>query len=168
MQKSKYKNLNFKLKKGFTLVELVLSITIFVMVAASVAVPVIGNYISDLENQKYVQANAILNESWEAVRSIRSRGWGNITNQVYGLTKINDYWEFTGTPDVIDGFTRTITVTDAERDLLGNLVDSGGTSDPDTKRVAIRITWQPTPYDTRQLEAESLLTNYLNPGIWPL
>ena len=53
---------------GFTLLELILAIGIFVIIASGVAVPIAGSYLTNLENQKMVQANAVFNESWEAVR----------------------------------------------------------------------------------------------------
>jgi len=157
-----------KNKKAFTLVELILAISLFVIIATGVAVPVIGSYVSSLEDQKVVKANAVLTESWEAVRSIRNQSWENMTNVTHGLTNINGYWEFYGSNDLVDGITRTVIVKSAFRDVEGNIVDNGGTADPDSKLVKIQLSWEPTTNNVRMLEAESLVTNYKNPGEWPL
>ncbi len=159
-------NLNKNIR-GFTLIELVLAITLFVIIATGVAVPIIGTHLNNLENQKTVQANAVLTETWEAVRSIRNRDWANMTNQTHGLRSTSGYWEFYGRNDETDGFTRTIIVKAARRDDSGNLVLEGGTIDPDTKWIKVQLSWKPTPYSVRMLEAESLLTNYVSPAIWP-
>ena len=153
-------------KKGFTLIELILAITIFVIMATGVAVPIIGNHLNSMENQRNVQANALLTEVWEAVRSIRNNDWSDVTNGTHGLRIAGGVWEFYGTSDVINNFTRTVTVSDVYRDDDGNRVDSGGTLDPDSKQVDLQIAWEPTPYDNRSLSAESLLTNYVSPGVW--
>ena len=160
------KNFNKNIR-GFTLIELILAITIFVIIASGVAVPIIGNHLNSMENQKNVQANAVLTETWEAVRSIRNRSWANMTNQTHGLRNTSGYWEFYGRNDKNNGFTRSIIVKSAFRDGNGDLVQEGGTVDPDTKWVKVQISWEPTPYSVRMLEAESLLTNYVNPGVWP-
>lgn len=154
-------------KTGFTLVELMLAISIFVIVAMGVAVPIAGSHLSNMENKKITQANAVFNETWEAVRSIRNRDWDNLINKTHGLTDSSGYWEFYGSNDQMDGFTRSVVITDARRDSSGNLVVEGGDIDPDTKHVKVQLSWKPTPYTVRMLEAESLLTNYKNPGEWP-
>jgi len=154
-------------KRGFTLIELVLAITIFVIIASGVAVPIIGSHLNSMENQKTVQANALLTETWEAVRSIRNRDWANMTNQTHGLRNTSGYWEFYGHNDETNGFTRSVIVKAARRNDGGDLVQEGGTIDSDTKWVKIQFSWHPTPYKVRMLGAESLLTNYVNPGVWP-
>ncbi len=163
-----FKILNLKFnRRGFTLIELILAIAIFAVIAAGVAVPIIGNHLNSLENRKNVQANTLLTEAWEAVRSIRSNDWSDIVNGAHGLRLAGGVWEFYGTSDETDRFTRVITVSDVYRDADGDRVASGGTPDPDSKQVELQISWQPTPYENRSLTAESLLTNYLNPGVWP-
>lgn len=153
--------------KGFTLLELSLSIAIFVIISTGVVVPVIGNYLTNLENQKMVQANALLTESWEAVRAIRNNDWVNVANGVYGLQNTNGYWEFSGNSDIFNGFTRRVTVSNIYRDANGYRVASDGVLDADSKQIGIQISWQPTPYENRALNAEGLLTHYVNPGLWP-
>jgi len=153
--------------KGFTLIELVLAIMIFGVIATGVAVPIISTHLNSMENQKNVQANAFLTESWEAVRSIRNNDWSAITNGAHGLRLAGGVWEFYATSDETDGFTRSVIIGDVYRDANGNRVASGGTLDSDSKQIDLQISWQPTPYTIRSLTAESLLTNYLNPGVWP-
>ncbi len=147
--------------------ELMLSISLFVILAGGVAVPITGSYLNNLETAKLTQASQIFSESWEAVRSIRNQNWANLANQTYGLRDANGYWEFFGITDEADGFTRTIQVRSVFRDGSGNIVTSGGTDDSDSKWVKIQLSWQPTPYTSRLIEEEGLLTNYDSPGVWP-
>lgn len=157
-----------KQTKGFTLLELSLAIMIFAIVAAGVALPIIGNHLGALENEKNLAANTVLTESWEAVRAIRNNDWNNVTNGTHGLRNLGGYWEFSGGSDSLQsGFTRTIIVSDIQRDASGDLVDSGGTVDLDSKKVVIQISWQPSEGQNRSIDAESIVTNYKNPGVWP-
>lgn len=157
----------FRNTSGFTLIELVLAISLFTILSAGVAVPIIGSHLSDYQTQRATEAGFVLTESWEAVRSIRARDWNEMTNQVHGLIHSNGAWEFFGRNDQENGFTRTVTVKEARRDDAGVLVVEGGSLDSDSKLVKIQISWQPTPYEVRTLEEESLLTHYTEPGVWP-
>ena len=146
--------------KGFSLLELVFAIAIFMIIVSGVVIPIINNYINNLENQEYVKANAVINESWEAVRSIRNGGWSNMISGTHGLALSGGNWIFSGSSDLTDGFTREVILSEPSRDIADNLVTEGGTPDPDSMSVHIIISWKPTPYTERSIETESLLTNY--------
>ena len=156
-----------KTPKGFTLVELSLAIAIFATIAAGVAVPIIGSHLSGLEDRRTFRANTLLTESWEAIRSIRNRGWLELSDGNHGLSLQGGQWVLNGNSDVQDGVTRVVTFATLQRDAQGDLVEVGGTPDPDTKSVTISLSWQPPYSASRSLTAASLLTNYRNPGIWP-
>lgn len=154
--------------RGFTLMELMIAIAIFATISAGVAVPMIGSHLSNLEDRRTFRANTLLTESWEAVRSIRNQDWANLTDGDHGLSLAGGQWSLSGGSDIQDGVTRVITLSTSQRDAQGNLVESGGTFDPDTKKVSIHLSWQPPYSDLRTLQAESLLTNYRSAGAWPM
>ncbi len=153
---------------GFTLVELSLAIAIFATIASGVAVPIIGSHLSSLGDRQTFKANTMLTETWEAIRSIRNRDWANLSDGDHGLSFGGGQWVLSGNSDLQNGITRVVTFSTPQRDALGDLVVVGGTPDPDTKRVTITLSWQPPYSDLRTLVAESLLTNYRNPAVWPI
>jgi type II secretory pathway pseudopilin PulG len=153
--------------KGFSLVELVLAISIFMIYAGSLVASATGSHLTRLENAKFVKGSLFFQEGWEIVRSIRNNNWSDITNGDHGVNFSGNIWHLTSGSDVFDGFIRTITIDDVRRDVLGNIVVSGGTIDPDTKLVRIEVEWTPVPGKSASVYAESYLTNYKNPGVWP-
>lgn len=154
-------NFQNKKSKGFSLIELVLAIAFFAIIAGGTILPIINSHLNQLEVSKRIQANAVLNETWEALRAIRNRDWANIANGTYGLDQTSGIWEFSGASDVVNGITRSITISNAERNLMQNLVESGGMNDPNSKRVSIQLSWDSTPYSSHSIEVDSLITNYM-------
>jgi len=148
--------------------ELLIAIAIFATIAAGVAVPIIGSHLSSLGDRQTFQANTLLTESWEAIRSIQNRDWTELQDGDHGLSLVDGRWVLTGISDLQDGISRVINLSTPQRDAQGNLVDVGGDPDPDTKKVSLRLFWQPPYSDVRTLVAESLLTNHKNPGVWPI
>lgn len=157
-----------KSSKGFSLLELTLAIGLFMIFVAGLGAAAIGGHLTGLENAKMAKAEALVTESWEAVRAICNNDWANVANDDHGLSAESGHWIFSGTSDLSDGFVRTITVSDVRRDDLGNIVQSGGEVDPDTKRVAFDLSWEPSSGQLRTLHFESYLTNYSDPGVWPI
>lgn len=89
------------------------------------------------------QANNLAQEAMEAVRSIRNNvNWDQITYGSHGLTKTTSFWSFSGTENIINGFTRTVSVTSVHRDASDNIVESGGTLDTDSKKITVTVSWE--------------------------
>src|SRR3972149_2483453 len=87
-------------------------------------------------------------EGIEAARAIRDSGWtANIAGLTFGgtyyLVNNSGAWALTASdPGLIDGkFTRTIVADNVSRDINDNIVQSGGTNDPKTKKVTVTVSW---------------------------
>ncbi len=160
-------NLKQNKTEGFTLLELIVAIALFMIFAAGLSGTAIGGYLTSLENAKAVSANALLVESWEAVKSIRNNNWSSLTNGTHGFSDTNGYWEFVGSSDTYNGFTRVVTVADVLRDNSGNIVTSSADVDPDIKQVTIDLSWTPSDSQARTLQMDNYVTNYVNPAVWP-
>lgn len=106
------------------------------------------------------QANELAQEAMEAVRSIRDNsGWGQIVNGSYGLASAGGRWSFSGSNNLISGFTRTIVIEDAFRNGQDNIVKSGGVNDPDTKKITVSVSWSEKG-GTHNIELKTYLTNW--------
>lgn len=99
------------------------------------------------------QAAFLLEEGAESVRIFRdSNNWGNFTglfdaSSTYCLPGTVPNWtsalSTTSPCPKIDIFTRTINVSDVERDgTSGDIVSSGGSLDSGTKLFTITVSWQ--------------------------
>lgn len=107
------------------------------------------------------QAKDFAQEAMEAVRSIRdNREWSQITNGSHGLINTAGYWSFSGTENIINGFTRTISITDGQRDASDNIVESGGTADSDTKKIIVTVSWGERGR-SHNIELITYLTNWM-------
>ena len=114
-------------KKGFSLVELVIAVGVFGLLASGVFYVIIGNYenfygIGDKQTMsEYAQ------EGIEYIRNIRDNSWKEIQDFRY-LTESNTT------------FDRVITISDVYRDRGGNIsTPSGNILDEDTKLATITI-----------------------------
>ena len=112
-----------------------------------------------------VSGNFLGEEGLEAARFLRDSSWqANISGLTPGINyyilfdKINSAWSIAASaPAPIDGvFYRTLTVENVFRDSDDNIVSSGGTVDPDTKKINIEIAWQ-----GRGATSTILLSTYL-------
>lgn len=88
------------------------------------------------------QADNLAKEAMEAVRNIRdNNSWNQITAGTHGLSSSGGVWSFSGNQNIIDNFTRTVLISDVQRDALSNIIESGGTTDPDTKKITVTVSW---------------------------
>jgi type II secretory pathway pseudopilin PulG len=156
-----------KKAKGFLLVELVIATAIFMIYAGGLAVSAIGSHLTRLENAQALVAREYFTEGWEAIRTIRNENWSALANGDHGLAIVSNHWTFADTEDEFGIFTRTVSISDVQRDSLGSIVQSGGETDADSKSIKITVSWQDDASQPRSISAETLLTNYSSPSAWP-
>lgn len=146
---------------GQALVELLVTLAI-----ASVLLPglITGLFASREGKAQEIQrldATALLREAGEALRVVREAGWSGVsTNGTYHPEVQGASWTLASGSESINGYTRYITISDAYRDANGNIVSSGGTADPSTKKAVITVSWS-TPYSS-EVTSTTYLTRYLN------
>ncbi|MFA5129801.1 MAG: prepilin-type N-terminal cleavage/methylation domain-containing protein [Patescibacteria group bacterium] len=99
--------------KGFTLIEVLFSIMILGILLSTVLLSLSGQLTHVTDSNSRLQAASIAEEGLEAARSIRDTNWSSLAAGAHGLTFSGGNWTFTSASDTTNGFTRTITVTDA-------------------------------------------------------
>ncbi len=116
-------------KSGQSLLEIILAMAIFVVVISTISHFVLNAQYSATLSSEETQAIFLAKEGIEALRSIRD-------NDFYDLEVVEDYgveisgnkWVIKNEPDIIDKFTRKITITEI---------------DSDTWQIVSTISWQP-------------------------
>jgi len=89
------------------LVELILAVALFGLFATAFIGLLVVSYDSDVQAAQRDRATLYAQEGMDGVFSIRRRGWNLLSNGTYGLTDNNGYYEFSGSPDILeDTYTR--------------------------------------------------------------
>ena len=134
-------NKNMK-KKGFSLVELIIAISAFALLASGVFYSIVGNYKGFYGAGDKQAVAEFAQEGIEAVRAIRDRSWQEIEDNITrasGLIQLNNTWQFFGENNTSGALTRVISIALVSRDINGNIVDVGGNDDPNTKLVKVTV-----------------------------
>ena len=143
---TKSKTFHSQSNSGFTMVEVLVAcsiITIIVLTTMSSAQKSLQ--LSSLALRQ-TQANFLLEEGAEAVRSIRDNNWTTISNLILDANYYLSYdlnsnsWLLGQTPNTIDSFTRIVVISAVKRDASDDIASSG-TLDNGTKKVTITISW---------------------------
>lgn len=127
-------------------VEILVAISIItVSVLAAMAVAQKSVYVS---RQAFhtEQAGFLLEEGAEAMRILRDNNWTNISSLTAGadyyLSFSGGTWILSATPNTVDIFTRTVSVSNVNRDnTTKDIISAGGTLDDGTKLVTITVSW---------------------------
>lgn len=131
-------------RQGFFLIE--------VIVASSIIAVVLILLIGSIQNTVEVsnralertQSSFLLEEGAEATKAIRDTSWSNISALTPGTPYYLSYngtsWAFTTTPNTIDRFTRTVTLSAVYRNSSDDIASSG-TLDAGTKLVTVTVSW---------------------------
>lgn len=153
-------------QKGISVLGLVLALAIFAIISSAIVSLIMGSFVGVIKSEKWLTANALSQQSYEAVRNIRDTAWNDLVYQRSSVDRGPTGWYFTGegTFDAIDEYTRTIDFYDVCRSVTGNIVNCPGEyTDAHSKKLVVEVIW-PTPLHqfqaTSSVRYSTFLTNW--------
>ncbi|HSX09694.1 MAG TPA: hypothetical protein VLF93_06065 [Candidatus Saccharimonadales bacterium] len=146
---------------GQMLVELVMAIGIAAIILPALLTGLVTSRQGRPQQQQSLQATELFKETANAVREVRDNSWTTFAvDGTYHPTIVNNAWTLASGSATTNGFTQQVVIGDVYRDTSGNIVSSGGTLDPSTKKVVITVSWS-QPQSTT-LSATDYLTRTTN------
>lgn len=153
-------------KRGIILLEIIIAIALFTIVSVSILGLLLSLINTSAFLQKQNKAEFLLKEYMEATRVFRdstASSWG--TTGIGGLSTGAPYhlvlsgtpptWSFTAGSETTDGFTKQVIFERVSRDANSNIVLSGGTDDPDTRKVTVQVS-----FGSKSYQISTYLTNW--------
>lgn len=150
-------------QRGFGIIEIIVAVSIFVIIAATGTITVLHAFSVNRLGDEETEATLFAQEGIEAVRSIKNQDWNNLTTGIYGLSNLSDSWVFSGLSNTAGKFTREVVVSEVQRDGSGDIVESAGVVDDDTRRITSTVTWNFSPARSNLVELATYLTNFKKP-----
>lgn len=146
----KLRSYNLQANRGFSLVEVILASSVFVLLVTAL----IGAYLYGQESTSFAGSRAravmLAEEGLEAMRSIHDSSFCDLTAGTYGLTTTGNQWNLSGSSDTIDIFTRQVIISSV---------------DSKRKTVTSNVTWQQNPQRTGLVSIVTRLASWLSLGI---
>lgn len=153
-------------KKGFGLIEIIISAAIITISFVAVTSFILFARSATLQAQRNTEALSLAEEALEVVRKMRDDGWtANIASKTSGTTYYptvsGSSWVLqTTNPSPTSYYTTTIVFSNTSRDASDNIVASGGTNDPDTRKVVATVSWSDS--GTKTVTITTYITNFDN------
>jgi len=155
-------------KKGISVIEILVVIAIIAITLTSLLGLASFSLGTSTLIKQTSQANGIAQETMETIRNFRD-GTNWEINGLGALATSTDYypqksgsppkWQFIQGTEAIDVFTRKVVFENIMRDGNDNIVTSGGTNDPNTKKVIVTVSWTERGR-AHQIELITYLTNW--------
>lgn len=149
--------------QGFSLIEVILAFTIFVLIVTTL----IGSFIYAQQSTAVsgLRARAVLlaEEGVEAVRSIRDDAWNEIRFDQSGIDRSSNQWELTGegSTETIEPFTRVITFQEVCRNAAGSIAECPADyTDIHTIKVHVEVSWEYREGFAQSVVREAFLVNW--------
>jgi len=134
-----------KWQKGFTLVELLLAITVFALLTGGLIGAVVYGRAATANAGDHARAVFIAQEGVAAARNIGDAAYANLTLGAHGLVQSGGIWTFSGTSDTSGMYTRVVTIA------------SGGTN---RLTIASTVTWTEPGGATGSVTETGEMTNW--------
>lgn len=139
-------NISTKGGKGFSLVEILLSVSLFSFVITALVGAFIYGQESAAISGMRSRAIFLAEEGLEASRNIRDNNFADLTNGEHGLAiSESNRWVFSETSDIADIFTRQIAIS---------------AIDANRKQAISTVTWRQTPQRSGSVSLTTYLTNW--------
>jgi prepilin-type N-terminal cleavage/methylation domain-containing protein len=133
-----------KIIKGFSLIEIVVAVGVFSLLAAAVAYTTANSQGSFHNTQDNQVKQLYAQEAYDAVRAIADSSWKSVAdvpvNTAYDV-RINSAgaWELFNGTTTRSGLRRNVYFYDVTRDSTGNIVSGGSTNDYNTRLATVKI-----------------------------
>lgn len=153
---------NKNISNGSTVVEIAIAAAIFLSVATTSGAALSGVLSATRRAQEQSFATTYATQGVEAVYSMASVSWEDLVIGTYGVVESSGQWDFVADHDM-DGsgkFRREVTISEVQRDGLGDIVESGGTVDNDTFGITSRVVWEHIEGRESQIEISAIVTNW--------
>lgn len=150
-------------QQGQSLLEAIIAMAIFVLVAVSIATLVLGSFTALQNAGAQTQATAIAQEGIEAVRSIKDGAWNELKYNQSKIAINSNQWILSGegTTEQIGNYLRTISFSDVCRDAGNNIVDCPGVyTDIYSKKVSVSVSWPIRGGTNVSVQQIAYLTNW--------
>ena len=127
------------------MVEILVAVSIItVSILAAMTVAQKSVYVAR-ESLHITQTAFLLEEGAEAVRIIRDNGWSNISSLTAGtnyyLVFSSNTWVLSTVPSTVGIFTRTVSISNVNRDNVTKDISVIGSDDPGTKLVTVTVSF---------------------------
>ncbi len=151
-----------KTNRGQSLLEAILALAIFALIASALASMTIGGYQGLGYGGDYLEASALADEAIEAARSVRDGAWNEFIVSPAVATSTTGQWTLNnGASEIIGKFTRTLTFANVCRDGSQNVAPCPSSStDLHSKLASTTVTWQSASGVTQEVKREAYLTNW--------
>ena len=137
---------------GFSLVEVLLALSVFLLIVTAVVGAIVYGQESVLFSGTRVRAAFLAEEGLEAARNMRDNGFGNLSVGVHGVSSASGEWAFFGASDVVNEYTRVVEVVSI---------------DPRIKEVTSTVSWDRYLQPAGSVSLVSYFTNWQIPqGDW--
>lgn len=135
-------------RDGQSLIEILIAVAIFTTVVGAITIAFSGGQIAAVDAEKAINAGEYAIEGREALRSIASQSWGELTDGNHGLEFVSGVWGLSSESDARGDFTRTIAIA---------------TLDSNTKIATTTISWVSGPFRNQKTEIVEQLMRWDNP-----
>lgn len=158
----------FRRESGQSLIEVIFAVVVFVIFSSGAVLVVLQGLDLNRLGLERTVATQYATEGLEAARSVRNQNFASLANSSgTGVIRSGGAWLFSGSNNQFgpsNKYTRTITISDVQRDGSGNIVASGGTVDPETKKVTSSVAWNFTPTRNDSVSLSTYLTDWKTRG----
>lgn len=128
--------------KGQSLIEILIAIALTAIFLPALITGLVASREGRAQQIQRLEATTLAKEVEEAVRTVRENDWNSFAvNGTYHPINSGTTWTLVSGSELINGFTRSVVVSDVQRDINGDIVASAGTVDPSTKKVEISVSW---------------------------
>ena len=138
-------NFNLKEKKSSALVEILVAITFFMLIVGTISLFSIDSVRTSVGTAKKDQANEIIKELVTGINQNKNDVWNNISSLALNTPKsvsfLNNKYTIIDGTTVTNGITTSFVLSSVNRDVSGNVVTSGGTLDPRSRKVTFTASW---------------------------